>query len=115
MVQSEQYRHRCEAIVKVAGTEKNRGRAFYRCQYRKDKSVDCGYFKWVDELHNSGDAEMVYGLHNLNEALTGCTNKLQRVRQKVGMLEDRVSYLSVSIVVLVVACSFIVLRDGTFL
>ncbi|CAN1325113.1 hypothetical protein LINPERPRIM_LOCUS33389 [Linum perenne] len=26
------------------------GRSFYRCPYWQDRRVDCGFFRWVDEL-----------------------------------------------------------------
>ncbi|CAN0861242.1 hypothetical protein LINGRAHAP2_LOCUS8149 [Linum grandiflorum] len=68
-VTSEQCLHRCEAMVKVAGTEKSRARAFYRCRFWKDKSVDCCYFKWVDQLQSDGDASMVYELRMIEKGL----------------------------------------------
>ncbi|CAN0843289.1 hypothetical protein LINGRAHAP2_LOCUS3798 [Linum grandiflorum] len=83
MIQSEQCSHRCEAIVKVAGTEKNRGRAFYRCRFWKDKSIDYGYFKWVDEQYAIGDVEMGSECGAINEGVKGCMYEFQCVRQKV--------------------------------
>ncbi|CAN1278760.1 hypothetical protein LINPERPRIM_LOCUS16741 [Linum perenne] len=39
--------HNTEALLKVAGTQQNRGRPFYRCPFWR--SADCGYFLWADE------------------------------------------------------------------
>ncbi|CAN1807774.1 hypothetical protein LINPERHAP1_LOCUS25155 [Linum perenne] len=36
--------------MNVAGTPKNMGRFFYRCPYWRDRRVDCGFFRWVDQM-----------------------------------------------------------------
>ncbi|KAG5010925.1 hypothetical protein JHK87_019440 [Glycine soja] len=38
------------AVRRVAGTNINRGRAFFTCSINKDEVGYCGYFIWVDQL-----------------------------------------------------------------
>ncbi|KAG4938226.1 hypothetical protein JHK84_044479 [Glycine max] len=37
-------------VRRVAGTNINRGRAFFTCSINKDEVGYCGYFIWVDQL-----------------------------------------------------------------
>ncbi|CAN1253594.1 hypothetical protein LINPERPRIM_LOCUS8355 [Linum perenne] len=44
-------KHNEACATNTSGTRKNPGRKFYYCRHWKDKSVDCGFFKWVDVVN----------------------------------------------------------------
>ncbi|CAN0917249.1 hypothetical protein LINGRAHAP2_LOCUS30173 [Linum grandiflorum] len=107
---SEKCGHGCETVIKVAGTPKNRGKAFYRCPFWKDSSMDCGYFKWAQEHPtNGGDGDMVTELRKLNGGFTDCNVELSKIRvellslnRKIAMVDFRVSLVLGSIVAIIV-------------
>ncbi|CAN1164225.1 hypothetical protein LINPERPRIM_LOCUS33055, partial [Linum perenne] len=41
--------HNFVCAVNTSSTKKNPGRKFYCCRHWKDKNVDCGFFRWVDD------------------------------------------------------------------
>ncbi|CAN0914890.1 hypothetical protein LINGRAHAP2_LOCUS28803 [Linum grandiflorum] len=88
--------HECEAIVKIAGTPKNRGRAFYRCPYWQDKTGDCQFFKWADEL----DSESEYGLADLKEdrEADAVMPELHSIRQKLNLIEFKLNIVLIAVV-----------------
>ncbi|CAN0905022.1 hypothetical protein LINGRAHAP2_LOCUS23429 [Linum grandiflorum] len=96
--------HQCDAITKVAGTLKNRGRVFYRCPYWQEKSADCGFFKWADE-RDSGTHVDDGDFHRESEVGSDL-NELHHIRQKLGSLEIRLNIVLVTVFGVVIAIVF---------
>ncbi|CAN1761908.1 hypothetical protein LINPERHAP1_LOCUS8105 [Linum perenne] len=61
-------RHNFACAINTSGNERNPGRRFYCCRHWKDKSVDCGFFKWVDS-GNSRDEDCFAELTYANASL----------------------------------------------
>ncbi|CAN0883869.1 hypothetical protein LINGRAHAP2_LOCUS14664, partial [Linum grandiflorum] len=80
--------HKCEAVVKVAATTRNRGRQFYRRPYWQDKTADCKFFRWASDGQQTAEESFVgessMGVYNPNakfddrESLT-----IQKVHKRV--------------------------------
>ncbi|CAN1147067.1 hypothetical protein LINPERHAP2_LOCUS15644 [Linum perenne] len=75
--------------MNVAGTPKNSGRFFYRCPYWRDRRVDCGFFRWVDEM------QKVTGRKSIGETsksedgiLTNLQNGQIHLEETIDVAED---------------------------
>ncbi|CAN0903537.1 hypothetical protein LINGRAHAP2_LOCUS22626 [Linum grandiflorum] len=92
---SENCFHEVQAVVKVAGTTRNRGRKFLRCPFWQNSSADCTYFKWVDETTTVVDRSLLTSgftsNENQNEAQPrGEVDENQLVLENVGLLLRKV-------------------------
>ncbi|CAN0893196.1 hypothetical protein LINGRAHAP2_LOCUS18010, partial [Linum grandiflorum] len=94
--------HQCQAVVKVAGTSRNKGRAFYCCPYWRNRFVSCGYFKWVDEDPSTDSVVLELLQWNCRSDLDKLMEEFQILRQKFKRMEDRLNLVLVSMFVLVV-------------
>ncbi|CAN0925036.1 hypothetical protein LINGRAHAP2_LOCUS34526 [Linum grandiflorum] len=98
-------RHDCESVLKVANTDKNRGRAFFRCRYWETN--DCGYFQW--ESASKSEFGSLAGGSSRAEAATVqvelVIQELRSLRVKLEMVDTRVTLLlgSMWVVVLIFA------------
>ncbi|CAN1129838.1 hypothetical protein LINPERHAP2_LOCUS5472 [Linum perenne] len=102
-------KHHCEAIINVAGTPKNKGRFFYRCPYWRDRRVDCGFFRWVEQKGQIYLEEPVddasYLQRKDDDGVAAGERMLEEIRvikQSVHVLETRIGYVIVCMCVLVV-------------
>ncbi|CAN0907496.1 hypothetical protein LINGRAHAP2_LOCUS24834 [Linum grandiflorum] len=124
-------RHDCEPVLKVANTDKNRGRAFFRCRYWETN--DCGYFQW-ESAGKSEFGSLAAERSSMGEELTSAVEsgfgyaggssraeaatvqielvmqELQSLRVKLEMVDSRVTLLlgSMWVVVLIFAIGCIV-------
>ncbi|CAN0875246.1 hypothetical protein LINGRAHAP2_LOCUS10716 [Linum grandiflorum] len=104
-------RHDCEPVLKVANTDKNRGRAFFRCPYWETN--DCGYFQW-ESACKSEFGSLAAERSSMGEELTSVAatvqielvmQELRSLRVKLEMVDSRVTLLlgSMWVVVLIFA------------
>ncbi|CAN0873231.1 hypothetical protein LINGRAHAP2_LOCUS10322 [Linum grandiflorum] len=101
-------RHDCEPVLKVANTDKNRGRAFFRCPYWETN--DCGYFRWESACKSEiGSLAAERRGSSRAEAATVqielVMQELRSLRVKLEMVDSRVTLLlgSMWVVLLVFA------------
>ncbi|CAN1275325.1 hypothetical protein LINPERPRIM_LOCUS15666 [Linum perenne] len=110
-------RHHSVAVINVAGTPNNMGRSFYRCPYWRDRNVDCGFFRWVDqtpkvkeEVNSSTVQQRQYNLDDNGDgrdvAGEAILEEIRAIRQSVAVLETRISYVIVCLCVVVVFIGF---------
>ncbi|CAN1126693.1 hypothetical protein LINPERHAP2_LOCUS3577, partial [Linum perenne] len=77
-------KHNLVCAINTLGTERNPGRKFWCCRHWKDKSVDCGFFKWGD-VRNGRDDDCLADLTTANDSL----------RKKVDELENALAMTKV--------------------
>ncbi|CAN0876984.1 hypothetical protein LINGRAHAP2_LOCUS11610 [Linum grandiflorum] len=101
-------RHDCEPVLKVANTDKNRGRAFFRCRFWE--TDDCGYFQW--ESASKSDFGSLAAERRGSSRAEAATvqielvmQELRSLRVKLEMVDTRVTLLlgSMWVVVLIFA------------
>ncbi|CAN1789928.1 hypothetical protein LINPERHAP1_LOCUS18648 [Linum perenne] len=95
--------------MNVVGTPKNMGRFFYRCPYWRDRRVDCGFFRWVDQMTKVTKREPInvasYLQRKNDDRVAAGERMLEEIRvikQRVAVLETRIGYVIVCMCVLVV-------------
>ncbi|CAN1153097.1 hypothetical protein LINPERHAP2_LOCUS19175 [Linum perenne] len=120
-------KHQSVAVVNIAGTPNNMGRSFYRCLYWRDRKVDCGFFRWVDQTqkvkeegnssplqhrqYNEEDSVDIAEYSKRKEdgkaaAVETILEEIRAVRKSVAVLETRIGYVMVCLCVLVVFIGF---------
>ncbi|CAN0918970.1 hypothetical protein LINGRAHAP2_LOCUS31182 [Linum grandiflorum] len=108
--------HDCEPVLKVANTDKNRGRAFFRCPYWEMN--DCRYFQW-ESACKSEFGSLAAERSSMGEELTSAAatvqielvmQELRSLRVKLELVDSRVTLLlgSMWVVVLIFAIGCIV-------
>ncbi|CAN1776580.1 hypothetical protein LINPERHAP1_LOCUS13692 [Linum perenne] len=102
-------KHHCEAVINVAGTPKNSGRFFYRCPYWRDRRVDCGFFRWADEMQKVTGRKSIGETKDLQRkeddrvaAIETMLEEIRVIKQSVAVLETRIGYVIVCMCVLIV-------------
>ncbi|CAN1197465.1 hypothetical protein LINPERPRIM_LOCUS15236 [Linum perenne] len=82
-------KHHCEAVINVAGTPKNSGRFFYRCPYWRDRRVDCGFFRWADEMQKvTGRKSIGETSNNEDEIFVNLQNSQIHLEETIDVAED---------------------------
>ncbi|CAN1185702.1 hypothetical protein LINPERHAP2_LOCUS37719 [Linum perenne] len=110
-------KHHSVAVVNVAGTPNNMGRSFYRCPYWRDRNVDCGFFRWVDQTpkvkEEGNSSTMQHRQYNQEDKDDGraaageaILEEIRAIKQSVAVLEPRICYVLVCLCVLVVFIGF---------
>ncbi|CAN0915920.1 hypothetical protein LINGRAHAP2_LOCUS29404, partial [Linum grandiflorum] len=89
-------KHKESTLVNVSQTGKNPRRRFYRCPFWKDKTLDCGYFKWTDEVDGQRDITAATGEHHrsiteLQRELTDCERRLAVAEEKSARRKAKLS------------------------
>ncbi|CAN0858926.1 hypothetical protein LINGRAHAP2_LOCUS7513 [Linum grandiflorum] len=88
-------KHKESTLVNVSQTGKNPCRRFYRCPFWKDKTMDCGYFKWTDEADGNGDIAVTGEHHKsikeLKRELTDCERRLVVAEEKSARRKAKLS------------------------
>ncbi|CAN1732472.1 hypothetical protein LINPERHAP1_LOCUS1641 [Linum perenne] len=97
-------RHNFACAINTSSTEKNPGRRFYCCRYWKDKSVDCGFFQWVDSGNSRGEdcfAELTYAnaslkikVEELETSLVTAKAKAARRKREYHDMHERAARLA---------------------
>ncbi|CAN0891933.1 hypothetical protein LINGRAHAP2_LOCUS17253 [Linum grandiflorum] len=129
------------AVVKVAATARNRGRQFYRCPFRQDKTADCKFFRWASDQQQTAEESFVgessMGVYNPNSKFNdreffsvpkspqtrivddesvgndALLDELRSLRVKVALVEQRLRLGVVALYALVMALSVLcVLHNG---
>ncbi|CAN1172946.1 hypothetical protein LINPERHAP2_LOCUS30366 [Linum perenne] len=98
--------HNCPAITKISGTPNNMGRSFFRCPYWQDKHVDCGFFRWAD--HRTSQPGIDRG--EWTEGLDMVIQELRDVKRKCVVLENRIGYVVVVLIGVVVLICVVLLK-----
>ncbi|CAN0900320.1 hypothetical protein LINGRAHAP2_LOCUS20773 [Linum grandiflorum] len=106
--------HRCEAILKVAGTEKNMGKSFYRCPFWQDKLVDCGFFKWASEKISVEASGLVESSGGFGQQATeyAVYEDLKFIKEKLSMLESRSGLVLMSLCFVVVLLAVLLAQSA---
>ncbi|CAN1144568.1 hypothetical protein LINPERHAP2_LOCUS14174 [Linum perenne] len=97
--------HNCPTITKIAGTPNNMGRSFFRCPYWQDKHMDCGFFRWADDRTKElGLCTSQTGIDRgeWTEGLDMVIQELRDVKRMCVVLENRIGYVVVVLLVVVV-------------
>ncbi|CAN1327701.1 hypothetical protein LINPERPRIM_LOCUS34233 [Linum perenne] len=107
--------HNTEALLKVAGTQRNRGRPFYRCPFWR--SADCGYFLWADDRQcpekMGADAESCSRAGTMTPITADLESITTTILEKNAEMEKNTQQLMVALEKMVLAQKIVIdeLRD----